>query len=262
MLTFFKELASYSYVGDTLAGIGDSDPFFTMGKLRLRNTQVIQQISEGNFYCPTLFSFHGDHDRFCFTCQTPLGARFTAAGTPNPATSRPPPGLEGPRRPKGKRPPIESGTGLGVGLLRWPRGALRTLPGLLLLATAAHPTWGLRGWRRRRRPGNTDSHSEPTCLPVRGAARPGQGSRPPTSLSGARGGGVATAAEHFRVRCNLRRPSGPSALPRPAGPRARGCPLVAVQGASQLLSDGLAARSLVGKQPCSRRTLSSIRRQG
>lgn len=128
MLTFFKELASYSYIGETLVGIGDSDPFYRLGKLRVRNTKIIQQISEGNFYRPTLFSFHGDHDRLCFTCQNTPGSPLDCSRDPSPATSRPPPGLEGQRRRKGKRPPIEPGTGLGVGLERWP---LRTLPGLL-----------------------------------------------------------------------------------------------------------------------------------
>ncbi|XP_004425233.1 PREDICTED: uncharacterized protein C1orf105 homolog [Ceratotherium simum simum] len=79
--------------------------------------------------------------------------------------------------------------------------------------------------------------------------------RPPATFP-IRGAGVATAAEHFRVRRNLR---GKSALPRPAGPGVGCCPLLAAPSTSRLLSRGRNARTL-GKQITCRKTKAGIRR--
>lgn len=125
-----------------------------------------------------------------------LGAPLTAAEPPAPATHG---------RPRGR---VRAGAGC-------PRGALLTVPGLPRPPPPLTQPWACGGWRRRR-PGNTGSHSEPTCPRVPRVARPGNGAAHLLPHPGRRGrdGGRALPGPPQPPR--LERPSsagGPAAAP-------------------------------------------------
>lgn len=127
------------------------------------------------------YFFHGDHDSFCWTSET-LWETPHCSRDPSPGSSRPPPGLEGPRSRRAQRRSVGSG--------RCPRGRPTQPPGPPPPAAAPHrpsPALGLREMAEEK---EARKHRLPlgTHLPaVPGAAQPGEGGRPTPSPSGAPG---------------------------------------------------------------------------
>lgn len=162
------------------------------------------------------YVFHGDHDRFCFTNQTPWEAPSPQQGPQPRHLTAAAGGWRVPGAEKGNARPLGRGQGWGGGGEGEgvPEGVPRPPPPL----TQPRPCGG---WRRR--PGNTDSHSEPTCPRVPRGARPGEGGRPPPSPSGAPGSrrrpSTSGAATTSAARASFLCPRGLEVTAAPSWPR-------------------------------------------